>query len=110
MIDQAVIERDARSNISDWPVTIRFNGREIVCGLSSNSDVFSVLEGATLDDFELQLMAIVTDFGGQLPEHLELIELKLRDGTWKECEVRRRPDAFDPISPTVQLVIGDPAK
>jgi len=110
MIDRSVIERDARANIADWPVTIRFHGRTLTVHLSSTSDVSDVLTGALLDDMQITLVCMVSDFGGDLPDLRDLLEVQLRDGKWKQFEVQRRPDFYDPLQPFLQLNLGSPEK
>ena len=109
-IDPSVIKRDARSNIADWPATIRHNQREIIVHCNATSDVSTVLDGGLLDEMSLTLIAISDDFGDALPQPRDLVELQLKNGTWREFEITSVPDLYDPNSPTIQLVIGNPAK
>jgi hypothetical protein len=109
-IDTSVLKRDAQANIADWPATIRHHAREITVHCNAGSDISDVLEGGLLDDMSITLVAISDDFGGDLPQPRDLLELQLKDGSWQEFEIQRVPDLYDPNSPTIQLVIGNPAK
>jgi len=44
------------------------------------------------------------------PQPRDLIELRLRNGSWVELEIQKIPDLYDPLSPTMTLVVGNPAK
>ncbi len=109
MINAAVIKRDAQANIADWPVTIRHREKEIIVHLSATSDTLDPLMGGLLDDMSITLVAVSDDFVA-LPQPRDLLTIRLRDGSWIEFEIQRVPDFYDPLSPTIQLSVGNPAK
>jgi len=34
----------------------------------------------------------------------------MRDGSWREFEIQKIPDLYDPLAPTTTLIVGNPAK
>ena len=108
-IDPNVFKRDAQANIADWAVTIRHREKEIQAALNATADALDPLMGGLLDDMQLTLMVIEDDFV-ELPQPRDLIELRLKDGSWLELEIQKVPDLYDPLLPTVTLIVGNPAK
>ena len=110
MIDPTVIIRDTRYDINEWASVIRYNGREINCQCAAAAAGITVLDGALLDDMDLTIICLRLDFLGNVPAEYQYVELRLSDGTWREFEVRRRPDFYDPVNPMLPLILGNPAK
>src|SRR6266481_5697968 len=108
-IDPSVIKRDAQANIAEWAVTIRHREKEIQAALNATADALDVLMGCLLDDFTLTLLVIADDFVAD-PQPRDLLEIRMRDGSWRETEIQKVPDLYDPISPTTTLIVGNPAK
>jgi len=108
-IDPSVIKRDAQANIGDWSVTIRHREKEIRAALNATADALDPLMGGLLDDMQITLVVIADDFVAD-PQPRDLLEIRLRDGSWREFEIQKIPDLYDPLSPTMTLVVGNPAK
>jgi len=108
-IDPSVIKRDAQANIAEWAVTIRHREKEIQAALNATADALDPLMGGLLDDMQITLVVIADDFVAD-PQPRDLIELRLRNGAWVELEIQKIPDLYDPLSPTMTLVVGNPAK
>src|SRR6266849_5398563 len=108
-IDPNVLKRDAQANIADFAVTIRHREKEIQAGLNATADALDPLMGGLLDDMQMTLTVVEDDFV-ELPQPRDLIELRLKNGAWVELEIQKVPDLYDPLLPTVTLIVGNPAK
>ncbi|SRR5229473_3604956 len=108
-IDPSVLKRDAQANIADWAVTIRHREKEIQAHLNATADALDPLMGGLLDDMQMTLVVIGADFVAD-PQPRDLLEIRMRDGSWREFEIQKIPDLYDPLAPTTTLIVGNPAK
>lgn len=109
MINVDTIKRDARANIKDWPVTIRYGGVTMQADLNAGGGAGILLDGGTLEDSTLTFTAIADDFT-KLPEPFKLLELKLANGKWKKLNIVNVPDLLDPLSPTITIITNTEEK
>jgi hypothetical protein len=108
-IDAAVIERDARANIGDWPVKLTHLNKEITASLQGLEDVSQLMVGGLLDDMLLRIVAINSDFIKR-PQARDLMDVQLKSGEWKTFEVANPVDYYDPLSPTITFTLKSIAK
>lgn len=115
MIDAAALKRDARGCIGDWPVTIRHYYSPTlfdtaIVGLNAKDDLSQLMEAGLLDKPDVDIISIVDDFPHGLPANRDRIDLLIDPiaVTYVQLEVKRTPDAYDPLGPTYQFTIGSP--
>ncbi len=110
MIDQTAIVRDARACIADWPATLRHyysptQYDQVTVGINATDDVSDLLDGGLLDKPQIEVTAIAQDFVNGLPKNRDRVDL-LIGGNWVQLEIKRTPDAYDPLQTTYSFRIG----
>src|SRR5260370_39661806 len=94
-IDPNVLKRDAQANIADFAVTIRHREKEISAHLNAPADALDPLMGGLLDDMQITLVVIADDFVAD-PQPRDLLEIRLRDASWRAVHNRTRSELSDP--------------
>lgn len=99
----------------DWPVTIRHHYdpdvpqlyHQVTAALSRADQVAALMPGAILDDFSLSVFYIQGDLN-PLPANMDLVDVQMRDGTWRTFQVLHTPDNLDPLAEFMELSLGTP--
>ena len=115
MLNVAAIQRDARACMMEWPVTIRHHYdqdvpqlyHQVTAALSRADQVAALLPGGILDDFSLSVFFMTVDLN-PIPKNLDLIDVQMRDGSWRTFQVNHTPDNYDPLSEFMELSLGTP--
>ena len=122
-IDPAVIQKDARADIADWPATIRhwydadhYNEAQVNVYAATEQSI--LVGGGLVDSMYLSIYAILDDLIPP-PQNRDRVDVLVKgesetfdyediDGKWQKMSVKRTQDYFDPLLPTVRFDIGTP--
>jgi hypothetical protein len=109
VLSHNVLTTDLRNCIATFPVTARHRGREIAVRFLSTVDMVMAMEGGTLDNMNMGVVAVRDDFNGILPKSMDDFDV-LFQGKWKKFQVRDVPDYHDPRVHIVTINLQSPHK
>jgi hypothetical protein len=109
VLDYATFTNDLRNCIATFPVKARHQGREFDVRVLSTTDVITAVEGGTLDNMTMSVVAARDDFGDILPKSMDDFYVLVQDD-WVLFQVRDVPDFYDPRVHILQVNLQSPQK